>query len=355
MTEKSITLKEFLEFRQAYSVLDARSESEFLQSHIPQATNLPVLNNLEREIVGTIYKQQGSEQAVLKGFELVGPRFHEIQKQAIELFPGKKILLYCWRGGMRSQIMSWLLGMVGFEVMRLKGGYKTYRTFTFETVRKPFPYLVLGGKTGTGKTEILKALAAEGEQVIDLEGLANHKGSSFGGIGQKKQPSVEQFENLLAEKLLKCNPSKTIWVEDESRRIGSVILPDQLYLHLDESALIVLSRSDEERVQHIKQEYASLPKEELTKAVSRLKSKLGGLRTSQALEDILEERHESWIQNMLLYYDKAYGFDLNKRHQKKRYYLALEGEILSGAFIKLIELKTQINHGKTGNQTDAME
>lgn len=355
MKEHLINLDEFLDARHSYSILDARSEQEFSQSHILQAVNLPMLNNREREIVGTLYKQKGSEKAILKGFELVGPRFYEIQQQALALFPEKKILLYCWRGGMRSQIMSWLLGMVGFEILRLKGGYKTYRTFTFETVRKPLDYLVLGGKTGTGKTEILQVLASEGEQVLDLEGLAQHKGSSFGGIGQKKQPSVEQFENLLAEELLKLDPSKTIWVEDESRRIGSVILPDGFYHQLDISPLVVISKTLEERIQYIKQQYASLPKEELAKAVSRLKSKLGGLRTTQALDDIEEGRHEAWIQNMLIYYDKTYEFDLNKRVRKSRTLISLEGDSVNSSCKKLLNIKPQIIYGNTGDQTHPVE
>jgi tRNA 2-selenouridine synthase len=355
VNEHLINLEEFLEARQCYSILDARSEREFSQSHIPQAVNLPILTDTEREIVGTLYKQQGSEKAILKGFELVGPRFHEIQKKAMALFPEKKILLYCWRGGMRSQIMSWLLGMVGFEVLRLKGGYKTYRSFTFETVRKPFAYLALGGKTGTGKTEILQALAAQGEQVLDLEGLAHHRGSSFGGIGQKKQPSVEQFENQLAEALLKLDPSKTIWVEDESRRIGSVILPDGFFHQLDLSPLVVITRTPEERIQHIKQLYASLPKEELAKAVTRLKSKLGGLRTTQALADIEEGKHEAWIQNMLLYYDKTYEFDLDKRIRKSSTLISLEGESVHSACKKLLNLKSQIIYGNPGDKTHPVE
>ena len=185
MNEKLISLSEFFDLRTSIPILDARSEGEFEQSHIPGAQNLPILNNEERIEVGTLYKNEGSEAATLKGFELVGPRFHLIQKEAIQQFPERKVLLYCWRGGMRSQILSWLLGMVGFEVYRLKGGYKTYRTFTFEEVRKPRTLIVLGGKTGSGKTLLLKKLSKSGEQVIDLEGLARHKGSSFGAIGQK--------------------------------------------------------------------------------------------------------------------------------------------------------------------------
>lgn len=201
MAEQLISLDQFLSLREQIPMVDARSEGEFAQSHIPGAFNLPILNDQERIVVGTLYKQKGAEAATLKGFELVGPRFHQIQKEAIRLFPGRKIIVYCWRGGMRSQILSWLLEMVGFEVFRLKGGYKTYRTFTFEEVRKDRKLIVIGGKTGTGKTVLLQKLKEKGEQILDLEGIANHKGSSFGGIGLPPQPTVEQFENLLAESL----------------------------------------------------------------------------------------------------------------------------------------------------------
>ena len=175
MPEKLISLEELLTLRDTHPMLDARSEGEFGQSHIRGAINLPILNNEERKIIGTIYKQEGSENAVLKGFELVGPRFHEIIKEAISFVPDKKVIIYCWRGGMRSQILSWLLSIAGFEVFRLKGGYKIYRNFTFELIRSTFKLLVLGGKTGTGKTVLLNQLSQMGQQVIDLEKIANHK------------------------------------------------------------------------------------------------------------------------------------------------------------------------------------
>jgi tRNA 2-selenouridine synthase len=181
MAEQLISLDQFLILREQIPMIDARSEGEFAQSHIPEAFNLPILTNQERTVVGTLYKEKGAESATLRGFELVGPRFYQIQKEAIRLFPERKIIVYCWRGGMRSQILSWLLSMVGFEVYRLKGGYKTYRTFTFEEVRKDRNLIVLGGKTGTAKTVLLQKLRERGEQILDLEGIANHKGSSFGG------------------------------------------------------------------------------------------------------------------------------------------------------------------------------
>lgn len=348
MIEKLISLEEFWSLREQLPLIDARSEAEFLQSHIPQSINIPILTNSERTEVGTLYKQKGALDATIKGFELVGPRFHQIQKKATELFPKQKIIVYCWRGGMRSQILSWLLGMVGFEVFRLKGGYKTYRNYTFDEVRKPWNLLVLGGKTGVGKTRLLKALEDKNEQVLDLEDLANHKGSAFGGIGQQPQPSVEQFENLMAEKLRQFNSNETIWLENESRRIGKIIINDQFFNLMGCSPLIDIIKSEEERIQLIKEEYASLPKEELIKAINRLKKKLGGLRTTTAIEDIINDHHESWISNLLIYYDKTYQFDLERHDPNKLKRIDLTGIGVEESVNLIMEIKNQLN-GKISN------
>lgn len=345
MAEQLISLDEFWTLREQIPLIDARSESEFTQSSIPGAFNLPILNDGERKIVGTLYKEKGAEKATLKGFELVGPRFHQIQKEAIRLFPERKIIVYCWRGGMRSQILSWLLGMVGFEVYRLKGGYKTYRTFTFNEVRKELNLIVLGGKTGTGKTVLLKKLQEKGEQILDLEGIANHKGSSFGSIGLPPQPTVEQFENLMAEKLRGIDSSKSLWVENESRKIGRIILPDQLYEQMTKCLLLDIQKSMEERITHIGLEYGSLPEEELIAAVKRLQKRLGGLRTQQAIEAIQTKDADSWISNLLLYYDKTYEFDLSRHEEGNTIILDLSGKNQEEQVALLIDTKDKY-HGK---------
>lgn len=342
MKEQLITLDEFLTLRKSIPMLDARSEGEFADAHIPGAINLPILNNAERKEVGTLYKQKGSQSAVIKGFELVGPRFHLIIREAERLFPGKKILTYCWRGGMRSEIISWLLGMAGFEIFRLKGGYKAYRSLTFETVRSPRKFLVLGGKTGVGKTVLLKALQAKGESILDLEALAQHKGSSFGGIGMPPQPGIEQFENLLAEALWAIPPESPIWVENESRKIGTVVLADEFYQHMLSSPLLEIQKNEEERISHIAEEYAELPKEQLIAAVQRLQKRLGGLRTSEAVQAIERGDHKAWIANVLLYYDKTYQFDLEKNHGPGNKILDLSGKTLSQSIEKLLAWKKTI-------------
>ena len=342
MAETLISLSEFWTLRKQMPMVDARSENEFVQSHIPGSVNLPILNNQERVQVGTLYKQEGQEIAIVKGFELVGPRFHQIQKEAISKFPEKKIIVYCWRGGMRSQILSWLLEMVGFEVFRLKGGYKTYRNFTYPEVRKELRLLVLGGKTGAGKTQLLKELSKKGEQVLDLEDLAHHRGSSFGAIGLPPQPSVEQFENLLAEKLKTLDPAKPIWVENESRKIGRVILPDRFFEQMLKSPLIDLQKTEDERIHHIQEEYAQLPKTELIQAVKRLQKRLGGLRTQEAIVAIQEDNHPSWIQNLLIYYDKTYDFDLQRHETEKTLSLDLSHLSLPEQVNRLLNAKNQL-------------
>ncbi|MEY3565026.1 MAG: hypothetical protein RJA23_1196 [Bacteroidota bacterium] len=339
MAEVSLTLENFWTLREQLPLVDARSEGEFAQSHIPGAINTPILNNAERIQVGTFYKQAGPEKAILKGFELVGPRFHLIQREALRNFPNKKVMLYCWRGGMRSQILSWLLTQVGFEVYRLAGGYKTYRTFTFNEVRKSYPLLVLGGKTGAAKTVLLQKLKERGEQVVDLEGLANHKGSSFGAIGLPAQPTVEQFENLLAEQLRNIHPDQVIWVENESRRIGRIILPDSFYLQLTQSPRIEVEKTDTERIAHIAREYAGLDQVELSDAVLRLQKRLGGDRTKQAVEAIQANQPEIWIPILLQYYDKTYSYDLARHEVSKTIHLKLEGLALEDQVNLLLQTK----------------
>ena len=341
MAEQLISLTEFWKLREHIPLIDARSEGEFAQSHIPGAFNLPILTNQERVEVGTLYKQKGSTEATLKGFELVGPRFHQIQKEALEKYPNRQLIVYCWRGGMRSQILSWLLSMVGFEIFRLKGGYKTYRTYTFEKVRETYPLVVMGGKTGTGKTVLLKRLKESGEQVIDLEGLAHHKGSSFGSIGQLPQPTVEHFENLLAEQLRLMDSTLPIWVENESRKIGRLIIPDRFYDQMIKSPLLEIEKSEQERILHIAEEYAQLQEEDLIAAVKRLQKRLGGLRTQQAIEDIQNKNHTSWITNLLIYYDKTYDFDLDRHEESKIIHLDFAGKSLEEQTQLLVKAKNK--------------
>jgi tRNA 2-selenouridine synthase len=193
-------------------VIDVRTPLEFQQGHIPGAVNIPLLSNEERVVIGTLYKQEGRQAAILKGFELVGSCWADFIRTGLELAPEKKVVLYCWRGGMRSGSMAWAFTMYGFDVLLVKGGYKAFRNFALETFQIPLPIQILSGKTGSAKTKILHELQNHGATIIDLEGLAKHQGSSFGSMGKNEQPTQEQFENNLHREILRVQNSSLVWV-----------------------------------------------------------------------------------------------------------------------------------------------
>ncbi len=316
----------FLETVEKKSIVDVRSPAEFEQGHLPGAINLPLLNNQERAIVGTIYKKMGNADAVQKGFELVGPKFAAYIEKAKEIAPSRTICVYCWRGGMRSNIMAWLLTTAGFEVNLLKGGYKSFRTsaiLSFEMQRK---FLILGGKTGSGKTEMLMHLKNNGEQVIDLEALAHHRGSAFGAIGQSMQPSNEQFENELFWQLRNMKTSSPIWLENESRLIGKIKIPDAFYAQMRTAKVIEMLVDKEMRISRIVQEYGQFSKDLLADATSKLEKKLGNLRMNQAIEHLQNGNIREWTIMMLDYYDDFYAFGMSKRNPDSISYFTVAQE-----------------------------
>lgn len=298
-------------------IIDARSEGEYAQGHIPNALNLPLLNNEERVIVGTTYKQQGREAAVRAGFELVGKKFAEYIDKAKALTPQKEIYIYCWRGGMRSNIMAWLLNMAGFKIHLLKGGYKAYRNWALNQLKIEKNILILGGKTGCGKTEILNELKEKGEQVIDLENLANHKGSAFGGLGQLPQPTQEHFENLLAWQWSDIYADKILWLENESRTIGQRKVPDLIYELMRLSNVIEVQRNYDVRKERILNEYGIFSTDELAAKTNAVAKRLGGLRLKQALDLLAQNDLNNWVDILMDYYDKTYTHSNNERDLNK--------------------------------------
>jgi len=303
-----LSIEDFLSRRQDLCLLDVRTPAEYEQGHIPGAVNFPLFSNEERAEVGTLYKQQSPQAALKRGLELVGPKLAGFVEKAGRLAADKPLALHCWRGGKRSSSMAWLLEMAGMEVFVIRGGYKAYRQKVMTALEKPvWPFVVLSGKTGSGKTLILQELKALGAQVVDLEGLACHRGSAFGALGMPPQPTTEQFANLLYEELSKMDPSRPVWLENESRSIGRVFLPDGFWRAMLSSLKCSIERPLEWRIRQLLRDYAGFSKEELQAAFLKIAKRLGGLRLKEALQAIEEGDLELAARLALAYYDKAYG------------------------------------------------
>jgi tRNA 2-selenouridine synthase len=294
-------------------LLDVRSPAEYTQGHIPDAMSFPLFSNQERAEVGTCYKQAGRDAAVELGLALVGPKLATFVQQAKVLAGDRTLRLYCWRGGMRSSSMAWLLETAGFQVTLLDRGYKGFRAWVRSALAVSKPILILGGMTGTGKTTVLKALAELDEQVLDLEKLANHRGSSYGALGLPPQPSTEQFENLIATKWEHLSPNRPIWVEAESRMVGTCRIPNELFGQMLRARVLQIDRSREERICLLLADYGTINSEQLVLATQRLQKRLGGDRTEAAITHIQQGNLAAAIAIVLDYYDKTYQHDLQRR------------------------------------------
>lgn len=294
-------------------LLDARSPKEYRHAHIPSAINVPLLNDEQREKVGITYKKEGREAAVEMGFELVGPHFAEKIREVKSLSSTKELYIYCWRGGMRSGILGWLLSTSGFSVYLLEGGYKSYRSLVLDSIKVPRNIIVLGGKTGSGKTELLHHLEKIGEQTIDLEKLAAHRGSSFGALGQAPQPTNEHFENLLYEELAMKDANSVLWLENESRSIGSIKMPDSLFDQMRVAPVLEVDVPIEIRKDRILADYGDFPVAKLKECTARLEKRLGGLRLKLCLQALDENRKRDWLDFLLEYYDETYAYGMSLR------------------------------------------
>ncbi|MCC3155720.1 tRNA 2-selenouridine(34) synthase MnmH [Hymenobacter sp. 15J16-1T3B] len=314
-----LPLPDFLSGPADAPIFDARAPLEYAQGHIPGAVSFPIFSDEERAQIGTTYKRVSQDKAILLGLDFFGPRMSQVVKAAQKLAPNKEVRLHCWRGGMRSGAMQWLLELAGFRVHLLDKGYKDYRRWALASFEQPRPLLVLGGLTGSGKTDVLHALARREEPILDLEGLAHHKGSSFGAIGQAPQPTTEQFENELAWRLYRTPPDAArLWVEDESRTIGTVAVPGPLYAQMREAPLVVLEVPRAVRVQKLADEYGRHDPAALAAAILRLRKRLGGLVTKEAMGAIGEGDMEKMVTLVLDYYDRTYSHGLEGRPNVRR-------------------------------------
>lgn len=347
-------ITEFLSTSKEHIVLDVRSPAEYNHAYIPGAVSLPLFSDEERKIVGTAYKQESREKAIKLGLDFFGPKMRKMVEEVEAMCSSqnafgrdtnsalpvtKSVFIYCWRGGMRSGAVSWLLGLYGFKVYTLAGGYKAFRNLVLKTFEQPFHFKILGGYTGSGKTLILQELQKKGETIIDLEELARHKGSAFGNIQMPAQPTQEMFENLLAEELIKrasinfdtsiinnendltepaahsfhATPGPAIWLEDESQRIGNLNLPMAIWETMRLSPLYFLEIPFEERLEYIVREYGHCEVQKLIDATHRISRRLGGLETKNAVSFFEQGNIKEAFRILLCYYDKRYLKGLHSR------------------------------------------
>ena len=331
MAIRKINITQFLEEHYVASVLDVRSPAEFEHAHIPNAKSFPIFTNQERHEIGTAYKQQSRETAIKLGLNYFGKNLVHMIEQAEKLVAqnnkNKQVIVHCWRGGMRSAAMAWLLDLYGFNVSLLEGGYKSYRKWALEQFQVEYNFTILGGYTGSNKTGALQRMMTANRTVIDLEFIAQHKGSSFGNLDLLKQPSQEQFENQLALELFQAaSKHKKIWLEGESQRIGAVNIPPPIFQLMLKSDLFFLQIPFEQRLQNIVTQYGTHAKEKLINAIVRIKKRLGGLETKNAINFLLEEDVKSCISILLQHYDKAYLKSQTNTFYKERKITMLELE-----------------------------
>ncbi len=362
-----IDINKFLTELGSFPIIDVRSPSEFKHAHIPGAYNLSLFNDDERKVVGTAYKQQSRETAIKIGLQFFAPKMVKMIEEIEQLtgsnngavkpaitngFNNRNIVIHCWRGGMRSAGVAWLLDLYGFKVFTLRGGYKSFRQWCHRQFIVNYECKVVGGYTGSGKTGVISELQRQRKPAIDLEGLANHRGSSFGSIGMPEQPTQEMFENLLALELHKLQKQRIeqdmldeanesagfigqnkqadntavpfeVWLEDESQRIGNLNIPVEFWNQMRAAQVYFLDIPFEKRLEWLVKDYGKGDKEKIMNAILRIKKRLGGLETKTAINHLLEDDLLECFRVLLTYYDKYYLKGLQGREdwQQKTIYV----------------------------------
>jgi tRNA 2-selenouridine synthase len=321
-------------------IIDVRSESEFAHAHIPGAISIPIFNDKERKIIGTAYKHESREKAIKIGLKYFGSKMVELvntleAKHSKEV--SKTVYVHCARGGMRSATMAWLFSLYGWSVYQVEGGYKSYRNWVLGMFSKDYPLLVIGGATGTGKTKILHEMVAQDLSIIDLEDLAQHKGSAFGGLHAIAETNQEQFENNLANALQQQAHHEKIYIEDESKRIGQISVPNDFWDMMRSKKIIYVNISFEKRLEHIYEEYGRIPTKDLINATIRIQKNLGGLATKQIIDLFEQEEIKNGFEILLRYYDKYYQKGLEKRTNWAELMHKINGEVTMPDLIKNIK------------------
>lgn len=302
----------------SWQIIDVRSPIEFKQGHIPGAYNLPLFNDQERHDIGLVYKKNGPKEAMLLGLQYVGPKLRYFVEEVSQLKKDKSFLVHCWRGGKRSKSMAWLVANAGFEINLLHGGYKAYRQMQMDFyMENTFKIIILGGRTGTAKTQLLHALEKQGEQIIDMEALAHHKGSAFGGIGEPEQETNEQFENNLFSTIAGLDYERWIWIENESRTIGRNYIPELFWKHIKAASLINVERDLLFRINHLMSLYQKEDDRALISSFEKIRKRLGHEAAQNAIDFITDHNYEAAAQIALNYYDKCYDYNLETNGSPK--------------------------------------
>ena len=333
-----ITINDFLNENRTLPIIDVRAPLEFEKGHIPGAINIPLFTNKERAQVGTCYKKEGHDAAVELGLEIVGPKLASFVKQCKSLKSNGEIKVYCARGGMRSSSFSWLLETAGFKkVYRLEKGYKAFRNYVLNFFEKEYTLKVLSGMTGSGKTDILLEMEKIGMQVIDLEGLANHRGSAFGGIGKTPETSTEKYENNIYNVMRNFDLKKPIWIEDESRNVGKVLVPPTIFKKMEISHRIIIDLPIEVRAQRLAIDYTGFGNEIILDSLNIIKKRLSE-RFPIIVEYVNNRKYKEAAILILPYYDKSYTKSLSRRDKELSTVIKLSSDNPKETAIKIKEL-----------------
>ncbi len=344
---REISVEQFINMKNAVPI-DVRSQDEFTDFHIPGAINIPLFSNEERAEIGTIYKQIGADEAKWRAMEIVSPKIPSLLGQIKEVHQEHNHpVIYCWRGGMRSKSVASFLSFAGLSIPRLIGGYRAYRQFILEKIPEMIPAqaITLHGMTGVGKTEVLLKLQEKGFPIIDLEGLANHRGSIFGTYGLDTGHNQKIFDSLLYQALSKIEGSPFFIVEAESKRIGKVTQPDELFNRKLQGININLQASLSSRIERIYREYVKPYchegwfQEKVIERLAYIKKRIKDSNVIASLDEaVLSENYKLFIKILLEdYYDPRYS------HKQLEYvgpFIQVDGENIDEVVGEITEIIT---------------
>ncbi len=341
-----ITPEEALARQKEVCFIDVRSPVEYQKASIPHAINIPLFDDSERHELGVIYKEKGAETARLRGVEFVSPKLPLLITKILKICQNNTPVIYCWRGGMRSEAVVGILQLLKIPAYQLAGGYKKYRRFLFQALDnyslQPVT-VTIHGLTGVGKTKILNTLKEEGCYTLDLESLARHRGSVFGSLGLGAPRSQKNFESLLWEELERHKTAPYILVEGEGKKIGPVFMPKFLVEKMAAGYHVLLIASLETRVKRIQEEYISESNdwhEKATKALSHLSGRLGQENIDRLQLMLQSNNIADAVRDLCInHYDKLYK---DSKKNKKNYAAVIDAENLSDACINLKSFLNQV-------------